>query len=595
MFGKLGSPEVVVRRNALDAISEALSRGAGSLPSAADAAPNAPRDLRQDYALALVEKLLPCLSDRDLPTRNAAAALLGKLTAECVLPPLIQLCGDRDARTRSAAAEAVGAVFRLGEPAHALRAFLACAAPQQMTPAAQAGEAEQVGVAAASGPLPEGRDTAVERAVGILSKWAADVDPAAWPPVIDALLAAMAAAPGDSLPVRVASALGASMGSGGGPGAYLLARVHALLAAQPEPSTKVVDQDAVFSRLSPLLLLRVLPLEAFEDPLAEDALYGDLPSPDAEQGAMAPACIATVLLRRMSDKLEPDDVRRVAAELAGRLRPSSTWLQLHAKMLRFARGSSWPQLRSAIFAACAALLARGISAIPGGVPSADLLAELTRVLSLDPAAPDADQVQLMKTQLGCIDFLAALLAAQLVVPTRAGSARIVEIDAPDNGCENVLHALLALITCACETLPWSPPGVLDDTDALAAVRACCANAIIAAGRYAHGQARLALAQGVLPSVCRCVSVLMPTSACSAHALAPAARCNAAACRRRRGPRRCRCFLPRCTTWVRTPPRLQTRWRASPPPSCALPGARAARRAWLPPSCSLRCWRRMRRC
>ena len=468
--------------------------------------------MRQDYALALVEKLLPCLSDRDLPTRNAAAALLGKLTAECVLPPLIQLCGDRDARTRSAAAEAVGAVFRLGEPAHALRAFLASAASQQSTPAAQAGAAEQQGAAASA---QEGRDTAVERAVAILGKWAAEVDPAAWPPVIDTLLAAMAAAPGDSLPVRVASALGASMGTGGGPGAHLLSRVHALLAAQPDPAAKVVDQDAVFSRLSPLLLLRVLPLDAFEDPLAEDALYGDLPAADAEQRAQAPACIAGVLLRRMSDELEPDDVRRVAAELAGRLRPSSTWPQLQAKMLRFARVSSWPQLRSAIFAACAALLARGIGAIPGGVPSAELLAELTRVLSLDPAAPDADQAQLMKTQLGCIDFLAALLAAQLAVPMRTGSVRIVEVDAPDSGCDNVLHALLALVTCAADTLPWTPPGVLDDTDALAAVRACCANAIIAAGRYAHGQARLALARGVLPSVSRCAFVcFLPLEACA---------------------------------------------------------------------------------
>lgn len=520
MFNKLGSPEVDVRRNALDAISEALARGAGALPASADTAPNAPRDLRQDYALALVEKLVPCLSDRDLPTRNAAAALLGKLTPECVLPPLIQLCSDRDARTRSAAAEGVAAVFRLNEPAHALRAFLACAASQPIpsVQAAAAPDLNQDDEAVAAAPTPaadpaaqEGRDTAVERAAGILRKWAVDVACAAWPPLIDTLIAAMAAAPGDSTPVRVASALGTSMGGRGGPAAHLFARVQALLAAQCVPAAAITERDAVFHRLSPLLLLRVLPLDAFDDPLAEHALYGDLPPADADESVTdrgsdaSPTCIAAVLLRRMSDEFEADDVRRVSAELAGRLRPSSAWPHLHAQILRFARRGCWPQLRAAIFAACSAHSARGTTAIPAGVPPAELLLELTRVLALDPAAPNADEAQLMKTQLGCIDFLASLVGAQLDVPTRLASVRIAEVGASDSGCDDVLHALLALVTCAADTLPWSSPDDLRDCDTLAAVRACCANAVIAAGRYVNGQARLALAQAVLPSISRRVA------------------------------------------------------------------------------------------
>ena len=49
-------------------------------------------------------------------------------------------------------------------------------------------------------------------------------------------------------------------------------------------------------------------------------------------------------------------------------------------MMRFARGGCWPQLRAAIFAACAAHSARGTAAVPAGVPPAELLAELTRSL-----------------------------------------------------------------------------------------------------------------------------------------------------------------------------------------------------------------------
>jgi hypothetical protein len=532
IFEKLGASAVDTRRNALDVLSEALSRGAGQAPADAQQSnASAPHELLPEYAAALTSKILPCLSDADLVTRHTSALLLGRLSPPCVLPPLLALCGDRDGRTRSAAAEALAAVLRHhAPPARALSALLACiAASQQGTVAAasclpahpgQIGDARDVTAAAGGLAAPASgaalSDASVERALGILGKWAAaDVAPADWPPLIDVLLHAMRAAPENASLVRAASALGSHMGAPGGPAAHVLRRVHALLAAQPAPATaQAGDAATLFERLSPLLVLRVLPLEAFDDQLAQDVLYGDLgggaaaaePQPDAVPAGAT--CIAVTLLRRMSDLREPDDVRRVAAELTGRLRPLVAWPWLLARLLDAHRASDMPHLRAALFAVCTALAARGTAALPNAAPPPrQLLAALTDVLTWALPEPDAaphGAEELRKTQLGCMDFLAALVSAQLDASRGAGP-RIAEVDADDavdTCCADVLSPLLAVVICAADTLPWCAPDAVAE-DALPSLRACCANAVITMGRHASSRARTVLANRVLPTLARC--------------------------------------------------------------------------------------------
>jgi hypothetical protein len=552
VFDKLSAPSPDARRNALDALAEALARGAGQAPraAAADATGDAvacdassPQELLPEYAAALAERILPCLSDADLTARAGAAALLGRLSPSCVLPPLLALCGHREGRTRSAAAEALAAVLRHhAPPARALAALLACiVAPPAPTEhcAALPEHPGQIGTAAAASAVvpqaapavdvPPGRESGVERAIGVLRKWAsADVTPSDAAPLADVLLDAMLAAPSDTALVRAAAALGALLGAPGGPGAHVLCRVRGQLAAQPPLSAEEASAtgDAsqhVFERLTPLLVLRVLPLAAFEDPLAEEALYGTLADGDDGSAAAsnAPLCIAAALLLRMGDGREPDDVRRVSAELVGRLRADVAWPRLVARTLCCVDARRLRELRACLFAACAALAARGAAALPGAAPPPRaLLAALTRVLTWQARESESgDDTEVMKTQLGVMDFLATLVAVQLDAPgAGAGVAtlRIAELDGEgtdasaavagdDRCCADVLSALLALVTCASDTLPWCTGADADAVSpaALLSLRACCANALIAAGRAAEPRARVALARRTLPAVTRC--------------------------------------------------------------------------------------------
>ncbi len=495
MFDKLGAPSDVTRRNALEALSEALARGAGQAGKAT--MPSAPgpaaQELSPEYAALLAEKILPCLSDTSLPTRGAAAALLGRLSPSCVLPPLVRLLGARDARTRSAAAEALAAVLRHHvPPSRALAALLACiTAPQ---------EAE-----AADGSA---GDTSMERAIGVLGKWAAShIAPEQWPPLIDELVRALTAAPSDPVLVRCAAALGPHMGASGGPCAHVLHCVHALLASQPEAPQASAPESDVFVRLQPLLLLRVLPLDAFTDELAEEVLYSA-----AEFGATTEAphggapCIASILLARMCDANEPAEVRRVSAELAGRLRPDVAWPALLSRTLDAERATDFPRLRACLFAACAALAARGAAAIPGSVPpSRALLRALTGVLVFDGVADNAalTEEELMKTQMGCIDCLAMLCAAQLAAAPGA-MARIEVLGGDSQGdaecVADVLSPLLDVATCARDAPPWHDAPVLPAV--LPSLRACCANVVITASKHATSRAHAPLARRVLPVVAR---------------------------------------------------------------------------------------------
>ena len=512
MLDKLASPSAVARRNTLSALCEALARGAGQAPHEHGGAD--PHALLPEYAATLAERILPCLSDADLASRHAAAALFGRVSPSCVLPPLLQLCSHRDSRTRSAATVALVAVLQHHTPpARALTALLACiASPAAEDAATSARPARALTVDDAGAEAAVGasrHDVAVERAIDALRKWAAaEVVPTDVPFLTDALLSAVTAAPSDAALVRAAAALGTLMGAPGGPAAHTLRRLRELLVKQPASDAA----PRLFERLSPLLLLRVLPLAAFDDPLTVQPLYEDLGNSEAGD-TVAGRSIAAELLRRMVDTAEADDVRRVSSELVGRLRPAVAWPRLEKRIMCYAERQQLRELRACLFAACAAIAARGVAALPSSTPpSRALLASVTRLLTLT-SNTHGDEHELVKTHLGCMDFLAALVAAQLQTVRdgitsgvdAAPCSRIVEIGSSDraDGCAAVLSCLLAVVTCSADTVPWCDDPL--DAAALPSVRACFANALIAAGRLATVHSRAALAREILPVAARCVA------------------------------------------------------------------------------------------
>jgi len=448
------------------AITEALRRGAGQAERVAGDEEQ-PFTLLPEFAELLATNILPHLSDTNLAARAAAAALLGRLSPASVLPQLLRLLADRAGPTRSSASEG-----------------LLCLLRAQQTPASALSPLLQTLLERGSDGGAGGEERKVEeRALKLLARWAAaDVTPAQWPALIDALLAEMRAAPACSLRVRCASALGPAVGGCGEAAAHLLAWARDELQAQgaPDETEAVAEATQLFRRLQPLLLLRTLPLGAFAQPLAQEALYA-LPS------------LCEALLQRSCDAREPLDVRRLCAELVGNLRPGVVFpplLERASRALSDARpgdtmppdGADLPQLRSALFSLCSLVATHGAAAVPGGGPAQPALLRAA-TLSLGwrgstggEAGAEPDEVT--KTQLGSMECLALLIAAQQqqAAPRRA-PVQVLDLEAEHaEAAFDVLSSLLELVSCASETLPWLEAPYPGGT--VAAVRALAANAVI---------------------------------------------------------------------------------------------------------------------
>jgi hypothetical protein len=461
------------RLNVLEALLEALECGAGQ---AAGDSSTRQFVLEQHVAQQLLRGVLPLLSDAALRPRQAAARLLGRLSPHCACAALLPLLAAQAGATRSAAAEALAAVLRFSaQPAEALTAML-----QLLSGDAQRGaEVEK----------------AQSRALDVLAAWAAsdELGVAERCTLVDALLAQMAASPGCSALVKAASALAPALCAPGGAAPHLLSRVASMLAA---PTGEGGDGDeAVFRRLQPLLLLRMLPLSVFDDS-ASAALYGGEQSCTSQ--SLPSECIASALLGRCADAGESGECRRLCAELLGRLRPTTAFPLLLAAVRGAAEAQQYQLLRSSLCALCSAFALRGSAAVPGTAPPpALLLLLLTRALEWP-----AEAEEVAKTQLGCIQLLALLVSSQLQRQARAPHRGITVLEASEeqrstDAVPDVLTPLLRLISCAEQSFPWaraSPPAAT-----LPQLRACCANAlIVAATRGADVSTAASLAQRAIP-------------------------------------------------------------------------------------------------
>jgi hypothetical protein len=118
------------------------------------------------------------------------------------------------------------------------------------------------------------------------------------------------------------------------------------------------DEDALgrmlFQRLSPMLALRILSLQAF-DRLDFLDLYGNLRgNNNAERGP----CIATLLSERMCDRYEFDDVRKVASELTGRLLPTVMLPLVTAQLEGATTTRDTRRAKACLFTICTSLMVK---------------------------------------------------------------------------------------------------------------------------------------------------------------------------------------------------------------------------------------------
>ena len=170
--------------------------------------------------------------------------------------------------------------------------------------------------------------------------------------------------------------------------------------ASLKSSETSANADDVFERLAPLLLLRTLPLEAWDD----DHLFS------VDESPSVPDVLLDIALAGAD---EYDEVRRVAAELHGRAHPDAASESRGIRLAEAVVDGRLGRARACMFSLCSSLAFRGIDACPSHSSTASPAATraiCARVLG-DLGLDDSDQAT--KTRMGATETLASLVRAEL--------------------------------------------------------------------------------------------------------------------------------------------------------------------------------------
>ncbi|KAL3533812.1 hypothetical protein ACH5RR_007333 [Cinchona calisaya] len=486
------------RMNAVDVISDLmhLSLEAGSSLS---------HQMWQDIA----DYLLQCLGDEELVIRTRASALLPIIDPSVILPAVVRLIYASNERVQSLASETLLAVLkRHKEESEVLCLLLDCLSNLCTTS----------DVPDATGDA-EGLKMDADRVLKLLPEWSKMVED--WNMIIEALLEKLFAEPSNAVMVRFLSYISEHL-------ADLADLVfHRLLLyasgknniQESESGTcqNVNSLDSLFSHLCPLLVIRLLPLRVFDNltsPLIygehfkENAMYdtGPLTVDDTE-------CIGALLITRAFNKFEFEDVRKLAAELCGRIHPH-VLIPIVSSQLQFAaKSEDTMKIRACLFSICTSLLVRGKDSYyhPG-------MSAIRKTINTILSWPSVDRNDVLKAQHGCIDCLAWMMCAELEgsEPVKSSISTEACTLQTDHCSELALESSVSTFVI----------GVLtgEDSDSISSglgkwskespttmhlsFRLCMANVLISACQKVSESGKKPLARKILPPVIRLFGVIV---------------------------------------------------------------------------------------
>ena len=357
-------------------------------------------------AAAIASASLGALKDPTLIVRRAAAATFSALRIGDVLPRLLRALSAKDARERAAARESAAGAMRAYTETRgaraALDAFIAAVRPGSGE-VDDAGDGDGDGVGGVDGDDADDAEGFTSRATSVLRGWSESLTEDQAREVAAGIAAATLRNPGVTAIVRVASALAPRVGEPPACRETFTAVRAAWSASRPaslKSSETSANADDVFERLAPLLLLRTLPLEAWDD----DHLFS------VDESPSVPDVLLDIALAGAD---EYDEVRRVAAELHGRAHPDASSESRGIRLAEAVVDGRLGRARACMFSLCSSLAFRGIDACPSHSSTASPAATraiCARVLG-DLGLDDSDQAT--KTRMGATETLASLVRAEL--------------------------------------------------------------------------------------------------------------------------------------------------------------------------------------
>lgn len=482
------------RMNAVDVIADLtdISIESGSSLS---------RQMWQDIA----DHLLECLGDEAQVIQTRASALLPVIDPSLTLPALVRLMYTPNERVQSLASETLVAVLKTHkkEP-EALCLLLDCLGNLCNT-----SDPDAIGDA-------QGAKLDSDRVLKLLPEWSKLVED--WNVIISALLDKLFAEPSNAVIVRSLSYISEDLADFADLVfdqllLYTKGQNNIQQSVSKRESGTCQDVDSfnsLFSRLCPLLVIKLLPLKVFDN-LNSPLVYGEhlKESVVHDAGHLTideTECIGALLIDRAFNKFEFEDVRKLAAELCGRMHPHVLIPLISSQLEVAAKAEDTMKIKSCLFTICTSLLVRGKDSYehPG-------MGIIRNTVNTILSWPSMDRNDVLKAQHGCIDCLAWMMCAELEGSKRGRSstsdeARIIDMGPPSGDVtleSSVCSYVIGLLTAdandsVCSGLAkWSKES---DAKMHISFRLCMANVLISACQKVSESGKMLLAQKILPPV-----------------------------------------------------------------------------------------------
>ncbi|XP_024965628.1 uncharacterized protein LOC112505833 isoform X1 [Cynara cardunculus var. scolymus] len=462
ILNRLAGENIAQRRNAFDVLSEVIH-------ISSDSASTLSHSLWQEIA----NHLLDILKDEDDIIRAHATKLLTLIDPSLVLPGLVHLIYSSDATLHSSAASTLlGVLTYHNQKPEIVSMVLDCLSNPNASSDFQK---------ATTNYRLEGFQGDADRVLKLIPEWSRSVKN--WKLLAGPLVDKMFADPSNPIIVKFLSYISDHLA---GVADVVFQRILLHTESQTEIDESFLSeldtsyaendvklQHSLFDRLCPLLIIRLLPLRVFND-LKSSVVYGDKNEISGSQ------CIADLLLKRAFNKLEFEDVRKLSAELCGRIHPNVLIPAVSSELETATNDHDILKIKACLFSICTSLVVRGMESI--GHPGMSQLRESIETVLLWPSA-DGDEVS--KAQHGCIDCLAIMVCIELQNSEPSRNSTLKETNIVRNGKSNTsrFHAyVLDRLTGDEHKLLSSNPGSDNHMSSkqFLSFRLCMANVLISA-------------------------------------------------------------------------------------------------------------------
>ncbi|KAK2995773.1 hypothetical protein RJ640_010749 [Escallonia rubra] len=269
-------------------------------------------------------------------------------------------------------------------------------------------------------------------------------------------------------------------------------------------------QHSLFARLSPLLVIKLLPLRVFND-LKSSLVYGELcdqrTSDDKRQSNIYDTeCVAALILNRAFNKFEFQDVRKLAAELCGRIHPDVLFPIISSQLEYAAITHDVLKIKACLFSVCTSLVIRGKDSLrhPALLKCRK---EIETVLSW----PSLDGDEVLQAQHGCIDCLALMVCTELQASESVRESASVETSVHGKSSSSgnitrtsfhgyVIHQLTHDEKECASSSKLGTTGRLSEDARSLSFRLCMANVLISACQKISDTGRKAFSQKIVPQL-----------------------------------------------------------------------------------------------